>query len=324
MNILVTGGAGYIGSITTELLCNEGHTVTVLDSLAYGHRKAVHPAATLVTGYVGDYQLTCSLIRKNAISAILHFAADSQVGESMQNPAKYFSNNVGQGLELIRAASDCSIDTFILSSTAATYGEPTQIPISETHPTNPTNPYGETKRILEKALHWHHTCRGLKYVSLRYFNASGASERFGEDHTPETHLIPLVLDVAAGTRPDICVFGDDYPTPDGTCIRDYIHVSDLARAHILALKTTQSSIYNLGNGNGFSVKQVIDTAAEVTGKPIAHRIVPRRDGDPAQLVASADKIRRELGWKPHYASLAQTIETAWRWKLQNPHGYGDK
>lgn len=324
MNILVTGGAGYIGSVTVELLINSGHTVVVLDSLVRGHKRAVHPDATFVKGTVGSAKTVGGLIEKHAIDAILHFAASSLVGESMEDPGKYFANNVRDGIQLIRAAAEYKISKFILSSSAATYGEPREIPISESHPTSPTNPYGESKLILEKMLRWFYECCGLEYVSLRYFNACGASDIYGEDHTPETHLIPLTLMAAKGERDVISIFGDDYPTEDGTCIRDYIHVVDLAHAHILALNTRGSHIYNLGTEHGFSVRQVIDTARKVTGCRIPEKIVPRRQGDPAVLIASSDKIKRELGWKPRYTSLESTIETAWKWKCDHPHGYEDK
>lgn len=321
MNILVTGGAGYIGSITVELLVNQGYDVVVLDSMDKGHKEAIHPQAKLVVGRVGDKQLVGKIIRDYSIDAVFHFAAESLVGESMENPAKYFNNNVVEGLALIEVAAKHKIKKFVLSSTAATYGEPLSLPITETHPTSPTNPYGESKLILEKALKWFDICHGLKYVALRYFNACGASDRYGEDHTPETHLIPLILEVAMGEREEIKIFGDDYPTSDGTCIRDYIHVIDLAQAHVLALDSQGSNIYNLGNGNGFSVKQVIESVLNVTGKKISCCVVARRQGDPAKLIAGSDKIIKELNWQPKYDSIEKIIETAWKWKLAHPHGY---
>lgn len=321
MNILVTGGAGYIGSVTVEQLIEKEYRVVVLDSLIRGHRQAVHPDATFVQGDVGCKKTVQQALRNYDIDAVLHFAAESLVGESVENPAKYFHNNVTFGLNLMQCAAEHGVRKFILSSTAATYGEPHDIPIAECHATNPTNPYGESKLMLEKILKWFYVAYGMEYVSLRYFNACGASNRYGEDHSPETHLIPLVLEVAAGTRENITVFGDDYPTPDGTCIRDYIHVIDLAQAHILALKSTGSSLYNLGNGTGFSVQEVIDAARQVTGREIPVVSGTRRAGDPARLVASAKKIQKELGWQPQYPSLEAMVATAWDWKCSHPNGY---
>ena len=322
MNVLVTGGAGYIGSVTVETLIEQGYKVLVVDSLENGHMKAVHPAADFEKCNVGDQQEMDSLIKKYDTEAILHFAADALVGESMENPGKYFHNNVMNGHNLIQVAARNKLKKFILSSTCATYGEPTIVPIPEDHPTSPANPYGESKLMLEKILKWYHRCHGLDYVALRYFNACGASANYGEDHKIETHLIPLILEVASGQRELIKIFGDNYPTPDRTCIRDYIHVIDLANAHILALDVEGSKTYNLGTGNGFSVKEVIDCVKKVTGKPIKTRIDARRPGDPAKLVAVAEKIKKELGWKPVYG-MEDIIESAWKWKLANPNGYGD-
>ncbi|MDX9702122.1 MAG: UDP-glucose 4-epimerase GalE [Candidatus Auribacterota bacterium] len=324
MNILVTGGAGYIGSVTVEQLIEQDYRVVVIDSMERGHKKAVHPDATLVEGNIGSKKTVADILRNYDIDAVMHFAADSLVGESMENPAKYFHNNVTCGLTLMHTAAEHGVKRFILSSTAATYGEPNEIPIPETHPNAPTNPYGESKLMLEKILKWFYQSYGMQYTALRYFNACGASKRFGEDHDPETHLIPLVLDAATGKRKFISVFGDDYPTPDGTCIRDYIHVIDLAKAHILALNTDGSGIFNLGNGQGFSVKEVIAAVELVTGKKIAVKIAPRRAGDPARLVASSEKAQKELGWKPLYPSLEDMVGTAWKWKCANPEGYKDK
>ncbi len=323
MNILVTGGAGYIGSVTVEELVKQDYRVVVIDSLARGHKQAVHPDATFVEGNIGSKKTVQDVLKHYDIDAILHFAAESQVGESMENPAKYFQNNVAHGMTLMQAAAEHGIKKFILSSTAATYGEPTEIPITETHQNVPTNPYGESKLMLEKILKWFYTAYGMEYIVLRYFNACGASKQFGEDHTPETHIIPLVLEVAAGTREYISIFGDDYPTDDGTCIRDYIHVIDLAQAHILALDKAGSYTYNLANGTGFSVKEVIDAVKTVTGKDIAVKIAPRRPGDPARLIASSKKAQDELGWKPQYPSLEAMVSTAWEWKCAHPQGYED-
>ncbi len=323
MNILVTGGAGYIGSITVELLVNNGHNVAVIDNLDRGHKKAVHPNAKLYIENIASSAIVENIIRENNIEYILHFAADSQVGESMVDPVKYFRNNNCAGLELAATAAKCGIKKFIFSSTAATYGEPASIPIKESHPNLPTNTYGESKLVFEKYLKWIHRCHGMEYVSLRYFNACGASEMFGEDHTPETHIIPIVLEVASGQRDHVDVFGNDYDTPDGTCIRDYVHVTDLALAHILALNVRGCEIYNLGIGHGFSVNEVIEAAKVVTGKPINARVSGRRAGDPAVLVASSDKIKHDLGWIPRFITLEQIIETAWKWKYSHPNGYGD-
>lgn len=323
MNILVTGGAGYIGSVTVDTLINQGHNVAVIDNLDRGHKKAVHPKAVFYEDNIASSKSVENIIRKHNIEYILHFAADSQVGESMVNPVKYFRNNNCAGLELASTAAKCGIKKFIFSSTAATYGEPETIPITESHPNKPTNTYGESKLVFEKYLKWIYTAHGMEFVSLRYFNACGASESYGEDHTPETHIIPIVLEAASGERDYVDIFGDDYPTFDGTCIRDYVHVCDLASAHILALKTQGCAIYNLGIGRGFSVKEVIQAAITVTGKKIETKISARREGDPAMLVASSDKIRNELGWKPRFESLESMIETAWRWKQIYPHGYGD-
>jgi len=263
-------------------------------------------------------------LKENQIEAVIHMAAYSLVGESVEQPAKYYKNNVVAGLKLIDAMRECGVLKLVFSSTAATYGEPEQQPIEETNPTSPTNPYGESKLAFERALHWYENAYNLRYASLRYFNAAGASRQFGEQHDPETHLIPLVLEAANGTRADVQIFGDDYPTRDGTCVRDYIHVIDLARAHILALDilNERSAIYNLGcGGDGYTVKEVIDTAQQVTGREIATRVVPRRAGDPAVLIASSEKIKRELGWSPKFQDLKLIIQTAWDWLQAHPDGY---
>jgi UDP-glucose 4-epimerase len=327
MKILVTGGAGYIGSVVTEELLNDRHDVVVFDSLIKGHRTAVDRRAKFVAGDLTDRELLQRTLKDNAVEAVIHMAAHSLVGESVENPAKYYDNNVAGGLRLIDAMRDCGVKKLVFSSTAATYGEPEKQPIEETDPTQPTNPYGESKLAFERALHWYEDAYGLRYSSLRYFNAAGASEQFGEQHDPETHLIPLVLQAAnpdLSGRADVQIFGDDYPTRDGTCVRDYIHVIDLARAHILALDILgeRSAIYNLGcGGDGYTVTEVIDAAREVTGRKIATRTVKRRAGDPAVLIASSEKIRHELGWSPRFQDLKLIIQSAWDWLSAHPTSY---
>jgi UDP-glucose 4-epimerase len=318
MRVLVTGGAGYIGSVVTEELIKDGHRVVVYDNLSKGHRDAVVDGAHFIEGDLLNADHLRETLNENRIEAVIHMAAFSLVGESVQKPAKYYHNNVVAGLILLDAMRDCGVSRIVFSSTAATYGEPESQPIFESAPTNPTNPYGETKLAFERAMHWYEQAYGLRYASLRYFNAAGASEKCGEDHDPETHIIPITLQVAAGKRPHVEIFGDDYPTADGTCIRDYIHVIDLARAHILALGILgeRSAIYNLGcGGDGYSVRDVIDAARRITGKEIPVRMGPRRAGDPAVLIASSDKIKSELGWQPQFQDLGVIIESAWRWML---------
>ncbi len=325
MNVLVTGGAGYIGSVVVEELLRDGHRVVVYDNLSKGHAEAVVEGASLIRADLRESETLCGVLRSTDIEAVVHMAADSLVGESVTRPDKYYANNVAAGLSLLEAMLECDVRRLVFSSTAAVYGEPHKQPIEESDPTAPTNPYGETKLAFERALPWYEQAFGLRSASLRYFNAAGASERCGEDHEPETHLIPLVLQAAAGRRPEITIFGDDYPTPDGTCIRDYIHVIDLARAHVLALEAVaeRSCVFNLGcGGEGFSVRQVIAAAREVTGREIPVRVGPRRPGDPAVLVASSDKIQRELGWRPAQGSLEAIIGSAWRWMQRHPGGYG--
>jgi len=324
MNVLVTGGAGYIGSVVTEELLNDGHDAVVFDSLYKGHRGAVDPRAKFVQADLNEIGALREALKQNHIDAVVHLAADSLVSESVEQPAKYYRNNLAAGLNLLEAMRDCGVRRFVFSSTAATYGEPERQPITETDPTNPTNPYGETKLAFEHVLHWYEGAYGLRYVSLRYFNAAGATEHCGEWHDPETHLIPLVLQAAAGMRADVAVYGEDYPTRDGTCIRDYIHVVDLARAHIRALGILdeRSAVYNLGcGGEGYSVQEVIDTARAVTSRDIPTRVVGRRPGDPAVLIASSEKIRRELAWQPEFQDLRVIIEGAWRWLVAHPQGY---
>ncbi len=299
---------------------NDGHDVVVYDNLSKGHRDAVISGAAFVPGDLLEDQKLRQTLDDNRIEAVIHMAASSLVGESVQQPAKYYHNNVVAGLVLLDAMRDCGVKKIVFSSTAATYGEPESQPIFETAPTNPTNPYGETKLAFERAMHWYEPAYGLKYASLRYFNAAGASEKCGEDHDPESHLIPINLQAAAGKRSHVELYGEDYPTKDGTCIRDYIHVIDLARAHILALGILdeRSAIYNLGcGGDGYSVREVIETARRVTGREIPVRVGPRRAGDPAVLIASSDKIQSELGWKPRFQDLELIVESAWRWFLNH-------
>lgn len=324
MRVLVTGGAGYIGSVVSEQLVNDGHEVVIYDNLSKGHRGAVVEGAHFVQGDLLEADQLRQTLNDNRIEAVIHMAASSLVGESVQEPSKYYHNNVVAGLVLLDAMRECQITRIVFSSTAATYGEPKEQPIRETTPTNPTNTYGETKLAFEKAMHWYERAHGLRYASLRYFNAAGATERCGEDHDPETHLIPITLQAAAGKRAHVEIYGDDYPTEDGTCIRDYIHVVDLARAHILALDvlSERSAIYNLGcGGDGYSVREVIDTARRVTGKEISVRMGPRRPGDPSVLIASSDKIKSELGWQPQFQDLGLIVESAWKWMQNHPNGY---
>ena len=326
MRILVTGGAGYIGSVVTEELLNDGHQVVVYDNLVKGHRAAVVPGAQFVHADLADGESLRNTLKQEKVEAVIHMAAYSLVGESSVNPAKYYQNNVVTGLVLLDAMLDSGVKKLVFSSTAATYGEPRQQPIDESAPTSPTNPYGETKLAFELALNWYDSAHGFRFASLRYFNAAGATIKCGEDHDPESHLIPIALQVARGTRESVEIFGDDYPTPDGTCVRDYIHVVDLARAHILALGELGegSQIFNLGcGGDGYSVRQVIDTVQEVTGKNILTRIGARRAGDPSTLIASSEKIKAKLGWQPKYQDLRLIVESAWKWTLAHPDGYGE-
>ncbi len=327
MRVMVTGGAGYIGSVVTEELIRDGHDVVVYDSLYKGHRGAVAPEAKFVEADLTDGERLRRALSENRTEAVIHMAADSLVGESVENPAKYYRNNVVAGLALLDAMRDCGINRIVFSSTAATYGEPEKQPIEETDPTRPTNPYGESKLAFEHALKWYDEAYKLRYASLRYFNAAGATERCGESHNPETHLIPIVLQVAAGKRATCEIYGDDYATRDGTCVRDYIHVVDLARAHIMALGALNegSRIYNLGcGGDGYSVREVIETARAVTGRDIEVRTGARRPGDPAVLVASSERIKRELGWQPAMQDLRVIIESAWKWMQRHPNGYEDE
>ena len=323
MNILLTGGAGYIGSVVSEQLIDRGERVVVFDNLYQGHRAAVQPDAKFVQGDLSDRSAVKQVFDENTFDAVMHFASYTLVGESMDKPFKYIGDNVTNGLNLLQEAVAHGVRRFILSSTANLFDRPARIPIDENEQIIPGSPYGESKYLLERILAWLDHTAGLKYAALRYFNAAGASERFGEDHTPETHLIPLVLKVALGNFPHIQVYGGDYPTHDGTCVRDYIHVVDLAQAHILALQALDrgSRVYNLGNGQGFSVKEVIETSQRVTGRSIPSIVRDRRPGDPATLIASSEQIRTELGWIPKYPNLEDIIRSAWVWHLSHPNGY---
>jgi len=322
--VLVTGGAGYIGGVVASQLIERGYEVVVLDNLSHGHRAAVPNGARFISGDVADRPALDALLTESSFDAVLHFAAFIEAGESMQVPAKYFRNNSFNSLALLEAVIAHKIPRFVFSSTAALYGTPDRTPIEETAALRPTNAYGESKLLVERMLEWMNRIHGLRYASLRYFNAAGASASHGEDHRPESHLIPLALQVALGHRDHLSIFGTDYPTPDGTCIRDYIHVADLASAHLLALDSLEKNdklIYNLGSGRGFSVREVIDAARKVTGHAIPAKEVARRPGDPPVLVASSAKIRRELNWQPAHPELESMIGSAWEWHRAHPHGY---
>ena len=329
MAILVCGGAGYIGSHAVHALIEKGEQVVIVDNLQTGHRGALNPKAKFYEGDIRDASVLDKIFTENKVEAVIHFAANSLVGESMEKPLLYFNNNVYGMQVLLEAMVRHGVDKIVFSSTAAVYGEPKRVPIHEDDETCPTNTYGETKLTMEKMMKWVNRANGVRYVSLRYFNAAGAlpDGSIGEDHATETHLIPLILQVPTGRRDHITVFGDDYPTPDGTCLRDYIHVVDLADAHVLALeylrKGGASDIFNLGNGQGFSVKEMIAAAEKATGRSIKVEIGARRAGDPAQLIASSEKARSVLGWKPQFTDVEQVIGTAWRWHEHHPHGYED-
>ncbi len=323
MHIFVTGGAGYIGSICSEELINAGHQVTIFDNLTEGHRAAIDPRATFIQGDLANREEIFPAIANAKPDAVMHFAANALVGESMTNPSKYFRNNVGAGINLLDAMVEAGVKKFVFSSTCATYGTPEKIPMDERLPQKPINPYGQSKLMFEQVLHWYDKIHHLVHVNLRYFNAAGASERFGEDHRIETHLIPNILKVALEQKEKAEIYGEHYTTPDGTCIRDFIHIHDLAAAHMLALGRETSASYNLGSGEGFSVRQVIDIARKVTGHPIPAVVKEPRAGDPPRLVASSHKITSELGWRPKYARLLPIIESAWAWHQKHPHGYGD-
>ena len=323
--ILVTGGAGYIGSVTSDLLTAQGEDVVVLDNLSRGHRESLNPATIFFEGNIGDRELVIRIAREHSIDACIHFAAFAYVGESVTEPARYFENNVEQGNSLLGALLEAGVRRVVFSSTCATYGEPEKVPIAEDHTQKPTNPYGWSKLFMERIMNAYDQAYGLKFVALRYFNAAGATERLGEDHLPEPHLIPNVLNAARGQLPAVSVFGNDYPTADGTPVRDYVHVSDLASAHILALNYLrsggESEKVNLGSGHGHTVLEVIDAAREVTKQPIAVRIEARRPGDPSHLVADATKAKTLLGWRPSFPDLSTIIQTDWDWRLGHPLGY---
>lgn len=329
MKVLVTGGAGYIGSVVAEELLEAGHQVVVFDNLSRGHREAVPKKAELVAGDLAEGSVLEQLLRSRAIDAVMHFAALIEAGESMKAPEQFFRNNTANALTLLEAMLAAGVKRFVFSSTAALFGNPERTPIEEDDPLHPTNAYGESKLLVERMLAWFHQIRGLRYASLRYFNAAGAARPDqGEAHQPETHLIPRILEVALGRAQHVNIFGTDYPTPDGTCVRDYIHVSDLACAHLLALHALGNApehssplIYNLGNGQGFSVRDVVEVAREVTGHAVPVIESPRRPGDPAVLIASSEKIRRELGWEPRFPDLKTIVESAWQWHRTHPDGY---
>lgn len=321
MNVFVTGGAGYIGSVCVEELVRAGHAVSVFDSLWEGHAEAIHPAASFIQGDLADRAMVFESVRAAGPDAIVHFAAHALVGESMSHPGKYFQNNVAAGLNLLDAAVACRVSRIVFSSTCATYGYPSAVPITEDMPQNPINPYGESKKMFERILDWYRQIHGLSFAVFRYFNAAGATEQYGEDHRIETHLIPNLLKVALAQSSHCEIFGTDYPTPDGTCVRDFIHVSDLAAAHISALQSSQSGFYNLGNGTGSSVREVVDACRRISGRPIQVLERPRRPGDPPRLIASAAKARTELGWSPLISALDDIVASAWRWHLAHPRGY---
>ncbi|ARC63458.1 UDP-glucose 4-epimerase GalE [Bacillus licheniformis] len=327
MAILVCGGAGYIGSHAVAELLSRNEDVVIIDNLQTGHEEAALKGASFYNGDLRDEAFLRKVFQENDIEAVMHFAADSLVGESVTDPLKYYDNNVYGAVCLLKVMKEFDVKQIVFSSTAATYGEPDRVPIMETDPTDPTNPYGETKLAIEKMLKWSEKAYGIRHAVLRYFNVAGAhvDGLIGEDHQPETHLIPIILQVALGKRDKIMIFGDNYPTPDGTCIRDYIHVMDLVDAHILAVERLrnggESAVYNLGNGTGFSVKEVVETARKVTGCPIPAEVAERRAGDPAQLIASSEKAVKELGWQPKYAELETIIDSAWKWFKAHPNGY---
>ena len=321
MKLFVTGGAGYIGSICVEQLLDAGHTVAVLDNLSEGHRPAVDPRATFIEGDLADRALLAQQLTHLRPDAIMHFGANALVPESMVNPTKYFRNNVANGINLLEACVQAGVGKFIFSSTCAIFGVPDTVPITEDLPKAPINPYGESKLMFEHVLKWYSRQHGLVAVCLRYFNAAGATRRYGEHHRQETHLIPNVLKVALGQRPQVDIFGTDYPTPDGTCVRDYVHIIDLAQAHMLALGCPQSDAFNLGSGDGYSVRQVVEAVRRVTGHPIPAVEQPRRPGDPPKLVGDSTKIRRQLGWTPRYDSIEEIVRSAWQWHQTHPHGY---
>jgi UDP-glucose 4-epimerase len=322
VKVLVTGGAGYIGSVTVEMLLDAGHEVIVFDNFERGHRAAVDARAGLITGDLRDQTAIENAMRQTTPEAVMHFAAYALVGESMACPEKYFTNNVKGGINLAEAMLKTGVKRIVFSSTCATYGQPDKMPITENTSQQPTNPYGESKLMLEKILEWLNRVHGLHYVFLRYFNACGASVKFGEDHSPETHLIPNIMQAALGQKPELCIYGNDYETPDGTCVRDYIHIEDLASAHILALTSNQTGAFNLGTGAGYSVQEILEKSRKIIGVNIPAKILPRRPGDPAQLVADASKASAILGWRPSRSSLQDIILSSWAWHKKHPSGYG--
>ena len=323
MKILVVGGAGYIGSVCAELLIEEGHQIAVFDNLSEGHRRAVDPRAEFIEGDLSERAEISAALARAKPDAVMHFAASAMVSESMENPSKYFRNNVVNGLNLLDAMVETGVRRFVFSSTCATFGPPERVPIDETLPQHPISPYGESKLAFERILRWYDQIHGLTFVALRYFNAAGASEKLGEDRRVETHLIPNVLKVALGKKSHVEIYGTDYETPDGTCIRDYIHILDLSRAHILALAAPKSEFYNLGTESGSSVREVIETCRKITGQKIPVVEQPRRAGDPPSLIAASAKIKRELGWKPRFQHIDSIIESAWKWHQKFPNGYAD-
>jgi UDP-glucose 4-epimerase len=325
MRVFVVGGAGYIGSITTAELLAAGHEVTVYDDLGHGHRAAVAEGAQLIAGDIADGPAVAEALRSARFDAAIHFGAFIEAGESMRDPGRFFANNVANTVTLVNALQAAGVERFVFSSSAGVYGEPERIPIPEDHPTRPVNVYGETKLLVERMLRWYGERAGLRWVALRYFNAAGASPERGEDHHPETHLVPLILQVPLGRRQSITIFGDDYPTRDGTCVRDYVHVEDLARAHVLALAQCDrgGGIFNLGNGLGFSNLEVVQAARRATGHPIPVEIGPRRPGDPAELVASSERAQAVLGWRPAHPEIDAIVASAWEWRRAHPDGYGD-
>ena len=327
MSILVLGGAGYIGSHAVDQLINKGYEVIVVDNLLTGHKAAVHPDARFYEGDIRDKTFLKSVFEKETIEGVLHFAASSLVGESVEKPLKYFNNNVYGMQVLLEVMHEFDVKNIVFSSTAATYGEPKEFPITESTPTNPKNPYGESKLMMEKMMKWCDNAYGMRYVALRYFNVAGAKSdaSIGEDHTPETHLVPIILQVALGQREALAIYGDDYDTPDGTCVRDYVQVEDLIAAHILALEYlkagNESNFFNLGSNQGYSVQEMLEAAREVTGKEIPAKIAPRRAGDPSRLVASSAKTQAILGWQPKFTDVKEIIKTAWDWHVSHPNGY---
>lgn len=324
MKVLVTGGAGYIGSVTTWQLIEAGHEVVVFDNLSQGHREAVHEQATLVVGDLADRAAVDGVMATHRPEAVMHFASNTLVGESMEKPFLYLSDNLRNGLNLFESGVEHGVLKYVLSSTANLFDDPEKMPIAESERIVPGSPYGESKYFLERILYWLNRTKGVSFAALRYFNACGCLPEIGEDHSPETHLIPLVIEVALGQREKIMIFGDDYDTPDGSCVRDYVHVVDLADAHIRALEKLgdgQALTYNLGNGNGFSVKEIIETVRQVTGHPIPAEVGARRPGDPATLIASNEKAKKELGWEPEFNTPYAIIDSAWRWHKAHPHGY---